>query len=40
MQKDQIKNLIVSKAKEFENLTSHKLNEFVSLVCNLVENLV
>jgi len=39
--KTKIKNLIVSRAKEFENLSSYKLNnEFLSLVCNQVENLV
>jgi len=37
--KTKIKNLIVSRAKEFENLSSYKLNnEFLSLICNLVEN--
>jgi hypothetical protein len=39
--KTKIKNVIISRAKEFENLASYKLNnEFLSLVCNLVENLV
>ena len=33
--------MIVSRAKEFENLSSYKLNnEILSLVCNQVENLV
>ena len=39
--KTKIKNVIVSSAKEFENLSTYKSNnEFLSLICNLIENLV
>ena len=37
--KTKIKNLIVSRAKEFELISQYKLNnEFLTLICNLVEN--
>ena len=39
--KTKIKNLIISRAKEFELISQYKLNnEFLTLICNQVENLV
>jgi hypothetical protein len=39
--KSKIKNLIIDKVKEFENLETYKLNsEFLTFICNIVENIV